>query len=295
MYETEPFNGQELLNGGSSFWYGFSISYDLSTAPEDRHYKVSIFRTDYPTEEVVGHTWAIDMTYNAWFQTLEEATTAAKAFLDEMHWQREVENLGVGKELRKQAEEEVLKVANELRKVWELEPDKLNSRFRYYDDTDIEELSKVISNKSGDPVIRIESADNNEFIFIEALERTQLTSTDYWDGNWLNTEVTIKVGGFRGHVGGYLRTDEFATFREEVTALYSTLSGSATFRTMEEWLLIEMIGDGKGHITAEGSLIDNPGIGNTVRFKLELDQTFLPSLLEELNTLIDRYPIIGSD
>jgi hypothetical protein len=289
MGEIEPYEGQVLADRSKGYWYGYTIYYDISTAPDDRHYKVAVFRQDYPTEEVRGQEWNIEIRHIAWFQTLDEAKTAAEAFADEMHWQREVEYLGVGRELRKQANEEVLKVANELRDVTEKEPEKLTSRFRYYDED--REWENAASTK---PIVRIEASARNEYILVEVMGRTNPTSTDYWDGNWLNTEVTIRAGGFRGYLTGYLFAEDFITFRDELTTLYTTLSGSASLTTMEDWLSMEMIGDGKGHITAKCTVMDEPGMGNTLQFKFELDQTFIPPILESLSELSNLFPVIGN-
>jgi len=289
MDEAERYDGQEV-GGGVSWWYAYGISYDLSTSPDDHPYKVEIHRYELPhlTEEVRGNTWGLDMGYTAWFPTLEEAKAAAEAFVDEMHWQREAENLGAGRELMKQAHAEMLKVANELRRVSKIEPGQLTSRFRYYDLDKEWELDRDRM-----PGVRIEAGDDNEFILIDAINEERAYK-DYWDAGWPNAHAAIKVGSFRGDVGGYLRGTDLATFQAELTALYNTLSGSALLRTREDWLSIEMIGDGKGHIIAKCAVTDNPGIGNTLQFKLELDQTFLPTILEALSELRALFPIVGS-
>jgi hypothetical protein len=132
-----------------------------------------------------------------------------------------------------------------------------------------------------------------ECLVIDVFERERPQSTDYDDGNWLHASVQIHVGGFDGRVSGNLRAEEFVDFRDEVAALHHSLDGDANFRTMEDWLTIEMRGDGRGHIEVKGQLHDDPGSVNRLTFRLELDQTFLASILAGLDEVVTRFPVRG--
>jgi hypothetical protein len=48
---------------------------------------------------------------------------------------------------------------------------------------------------------------------------------------------------------------------------------------MEEWLRVDIQGDGRGHFLAQCEASDQPGVGNTLRFELTFDQTELPPML----------------
>ena len=134
---------------------------------------------------------------------------------------------------------------------------------------------------------------DNEFLMIEILGRSYPNYTDYLDGNWLNARVVLSVGGFKGQVGGYLRGEEFLSFRDEIAKLSTTLSGKATFSTMEEQNSINLTGDGKGHVILRGQVRDQAGTANTLNFTIELDQTFLPGILKVLDEALTTFPVLG--
>ena len=139
----------------------------------------------------------------------------------------------------------------------------------------------------------IRIGDEIRFALIKVTGRTYPTRKDYWDGNWLNAEVRVSVGGFRAQVEGNLRAEEFVRFREELASLYDNLSGTASFKTMEEWLSVEISGDGRGHMIAECVAMDRPGWGNSLHFWLGFDQTYMPDMLEQLDKIIELFPIVG--
>jgi hypothetical protein len=140
--------------------------------------------------------------------------------------------------------------------------------------------------------IRIGGAER-ECVIVDVAARERPQSTDYWDGNWLHASVRVHVGGFDGRASGALRAEEFITFRDEVAALQQSLRGHATFSTMEDWITIKMMGNGRGHIEVTGQLHDEPGSVNRLMFRLELDQTHLPRVLAELDEVLIRFPVRG--
>lgn len=133
----------------------------------------------------------------------------------------------------------------------------------------------------------------NEFLLIRILQRQFPQNRDYWDGNWLVATVEVSVGAFRGEVNGYLRADEFALFSQELVELYTKLTGTARFSTMEGWLTLLLTGDGLGHIVAECVLRDEPGMGNKLEFALGFDQTYIPNILNGLTQVSQTFPIVG--
>ncbi|MBI5951093.1 MAG: hypothetical protein HY865_05505 [Chloroflexi bacterium] len=114
----------------------------------------------------------------------------------------------------------------------------------------------------------------HEFILLDVISRSYPNSNDSYDGNWLDAKAIVKVGGFTGTVIGQLTTDELASFQAELANLYKSLSGSAKFVTLEGWLSFEITGDGMGHLSCTGIVIDGFVQGNTFNFNLNIDQTF---------------------
>lgn len=144
-----------------------------------------------------------------------------------------------------------------------------------------------------DPIdIRLGDSEN-EYLHIRVSQRLFPENTDYWDGNWLIAAAEVSAGAFRGKLQGYLRTEEFIVFSQELTKLYNNLKGTAQFSTMEGWLEINLTGDGVGHIQADCLLNDNPIIGNTLKFSLEIDQTYIPLLLKSIKQVTQTFPIVG--
>ena len=63
--------------------------------------------------------------------------------------------------------------------------------------------------------IRI-GGERSEFLAITILGRSHPDARDYWDGNWVRASVELAAGGFRGEVGGDLRTEELASFHRRI-------------------------------------------------------------------------------
>jgi len=114
---------------------------------------------------------------------------------------------------------------------------------------------------------------------------------DYHDDNWLTVEVSLAVGGFRGRYSASFLTEELVSFRDQIAALYKSLSGEAKLITMENQLFLALTGNGRGGVSLKGEAWDQPGVGNRLEFRLELDQTYLASTLAELDAVIERFPV----
>ena len=119
-------------------------------------------------------------------------------------------------------------------------------------------------------------------------------SSDYWDGNWLESDIVVDVGAFHGKIAAALRVDELQRFRKQLEVLYLTVAGSAHLESLEEWITLDVKVDGFGHITVDGQIQDRPGMGNRLLFHIgELDQTDLPPVIEGLAAIEAAYPILG--
>jgi hypothetical protein len=132
-----------------------------------------------------------------------------------------------------------------------------------------------------------------EYVELTILGRSNPGATDFWDGNWLVTEVQLQSGGFTGAFKANLRTHEIADFAAELRGLHTALRGSAELRTMEQQLKLSFTGDGRGHLNVQCEAHDQAGCGNQLRFELSTDQTELPPLLRQLDDVLSRYPVIG--
>ena len=122
-------------------------------------------------------------------------------------------------------------------------------------------------------VIRV-GGEKRDYLSVTLLCRAYPDAQDYWDGNWLRSEVEVVVGGFRGWIAELLRAEELVEFGNQLARLLDTFQGTAEFRTMEGWLELAITSDRRGHLTLSGRLRDEPGIGNSLSFSFEYDQTY---------------------
>jgi hypothetical protein len=135
--------------------------------------------------------------------------------------------------------------------------------------------------------------ENSEFLALTILGRSHPDARDYWDGNWVRALVEVAAGGFRGEVSGDVRAEELSSFHGEVARVFESSSGEARFSTMEDWLSIVVAGDRCGGIKLSCEVRDLPGIGNTLAFRLALDQTYLRPMVEQLRRAVVEFPVIG--
>lgn len=123
--------------------------------------------------------------------------------------------------------------------------------------------------------------------------RTRSATGEYWDDNWLDCTADVVAGKFHGTVTGRIRADELRRFRDDVARLYDRLQGQVVFETMEQWIRVEISGDGRGHFAARCMVCDDLAGGNTLDFRLHFDQTYLPGIIRELDAVLAEFPVLG--
>lgn len=147
---------------------------------------------------------------------------------------------------------------------------------------------------SGENTELLIGSRESEFLCVRPNLRAHPDTHDYWDANWLTTEIELAASAFRAFYLACLRVDELIRFRDQLTALYQTLDGHAEFTTLDDWLSIDIVGDGLGHFATKCKARDDVGFGNSLRFSLHFDQTQIPEIVNGLNQTIDRFPLIGN-
>jgi hypothetical protein len=152
---------------------------------------------------------------------------------------------------------------------------------------------KVLARKSGLMCEVRLGGSPAEYLLLVLRGRSHPAASDYWDGNWLDCEAEVVAGPFQGRLGGCIRVEELQDFGAALSTLYERLRGEATFTTMEQWLEVRVTGDGRGHMEVCGRLCDDLVAGNTLVFRLHLDQTYLPPVLRQLATALGTYPVVG--
>ena len=114
---------------------------------------------------------------------------------------------------------------------------------------------------------------------------------DYHDDNWLPVTVSLAVGAFQGSFEASFQAVELLELHESLSELYEALSGKVEFRTLEEQLRLEFVGNGRGSIEVRGEALDQPGIGNRLSFTLQLDQSQLGQSVQALKVAVAAFPV----
>jgi hypothetical protein len=138
----------------------------------------------------------------------------------------------------------------------------------------------------------LEISDNGNLLRIEVVGQIYPKEELIYERNWLNTIVQVEVGSFLGKFSAQMQTFDFEIFKKELEFAYKNLKGGATLEGVESQVNIHVSGDGVGHFIAKCHLLDKVGIGNELICDLNMDQTQLPEIIDQLNTIVRTFPPI---
>ena len=136
--------------------------------------------------------------------------------------------------------------------------------------------------------------ETSNYLIVEILNYEYPESDEYWDANWLKARIKIKTRSFSGYYSASLQTIDFREFKKGLEGIYRTLNGAAQFYSMEEWLTIILNGDGIGHFVGDIIACDFPPSGSKLRFELQIDQTEIPGIVNQINSILEIFPVKGS-
>ena len=131
------------------------------------------------------------------------------------------------------------------------------------------------------------------FVQIKVAKRSYPNNNDYWDGNWLLSEIKINVSGFKNIYRTNLRADDFQRFYEGLEKLNKNLVKEVEFTTMEEGLYLKGQIDITGNIKWEGIAKSEPG-SSSLTFLMETDNTSVSRLAKQVKEILNNYPIVGT-
>jgi hypothetical protein len=146
-----------------------------------------------------------------------------------------------------------------------------------------------------DDEIYFEITDGPDIIKIEPLQWTHPNSDNDWDKNWIRSRITVKGGAFRGPFGCDLFSSDFELFKRQLKKAYDNLRETATFKTMEGQIEISCVGDGLGHFTVDCKAMDEAGTGNELNLTMTFDQTSIPDIIRQLDSITKMFPIQGTE
>jgi hypothetical protein len=93
---------------------------------------------------------------------------------------------------------------------------------------------------------------SEDHIEIRVLKRTRPQANDYWDGNWVASEIAVDIPPWRATYPAQLRTEEFSRFRDQLREMYEGSGKEASFEPMEPWVRLTLELDALGHIAFAG-------------------------------------------
>lgn len=132
-----------------------------------------------------------------------------------------------------------------------------------------------------------------DHILIQISGVSHPNSNDFWDGNWMNAKIRVRAGAFRANTSACLRRDEFQSFLTQLRSMVASCKEQASFSSLEEWLAFDVTGNKLGHFFAKGSVIDDHTTGNKLNFRIQFATIELEKLIEDLEALMDKFPVIG--
>lgn len=117
-------------------------------------------------------------------------------------------------------------------------------------------------------------------------------SHDYWDGNWMVSPITVRIGGFAGSIDAGLRQPELTGLRHGLQHLQATREGHAELESLEPWLRLRVEFDPDLGLTARGEAVADPSSGTKLVYRLEgLNEPDLGIWIERLQAVEDEFPI----
>lgn len=131
-------------------------------------------------------------------------------------------------------------------------------------------------------------------IVVDIKRRNYPDSDDYWDGNWLNANITVTVPGYHASFNSDLRAEEIRSFLNDLTHMNQSLNGHAKFHSMEEMIQFDGQINKVGQIEWKGRTTYPAGTGTTLSFNLFSDQSFLTDLICELEAVVNEFPMEGN-
>ena len=122
--------------------------------------------------------------------------------------------------------------------------------------------------------------------------RISYDSNDYWDNNWIKSEIKINTQIFRGTYSTNLRTDDFQRFYKDLSDLSKDEIQDIEFTTMEEGLFLNGKLDYTGNF--KWNVIAKPEAGYRLSFPMVTDNYSIRILMNEVLKILDAYPVIGN-
>ena len=101
---------------------------------------------------------------------------------------------------------------------------------------------------------------------------------------WITASIEISAEVWRGLYRANFYSGELSGLAADLAQLHTKLTGTAQLRPIEPFLELVFSGDGKGHVVVKGTAQNQLSGGTMLIFRLELDQTDLPVIVDSLRS-----------
>lgn len=128
---------------------------------------------------------------------------------------------------------------------------------------------------------------------IDVLHRNYPASRDYWDANWLASLIHLEIPGYTAHFEADLRTNELKEFADELRDMNENLKGTATLKNLDDYIHLTGTMNSLGKILWNLETRYPVGIGAQLSCAFESDQSYLRTLIDEIDTVLETFPVIG--
>lgn len=116
----------------------------------------------------------------------------------------------------------------------------------------------------------------------QSTTRFTLESFGWYDSEMLEVGITAKTHWFQVSFGDHLIVGETEEWAAGLRKLHGDMAGSYVFRSMHGWLQITYAMGKKGELHVSIQLQHSPDYLNEVRLFLNLDQSYLPAMADQI-------------
>ena len=125
------------------------------------------------------------------------------------------------------------------------------------------------------------------FIMIRVIDRLPKDQWHYYDD--LSAEAIVDSDGYHATEQNNIESISLPEFLKGLKKLYEQPGYKVGFLTHHGWLYFELRGDIAGHIVIAGHIADQM-FTQKLEFEFEIDQSYLPPAIEQLEQIIATYP-----
>ena len=108
------------------------------------------------------------------------------------------------------------------------------------------------------------------------------------------TRLLATAPGFRADFTASLNLSELVDLHEQILLMRTTLQGRAELKAWDGWIDLKAELDRTGHVLWSVDIAYPTGSpGARLQFEINNDQTYLPDILNQLNTVLETFPVRG--